>query len=902
MPLTSGTRVGPCTVLGPLGAGGMGEVYRATDTTLKRDVALKVLPAGFARDPDRMARFQREAEVLASFNHPNIAAIYGLAESGDVRALVLELVEGATLADRIAQGPITVDDALLIGRQIAEALEYAHERNIVHRDLKPANVKIRPDGRVKVLDFGLAKALASHAACHGESSEKVTSPATAAGVILGTAAYMSPEQAKGREVDCRTDTWSFGVVLLELLTGERPYRGDTISETLASIIRDEPDFTKLPESTPSEIRRLLRRSLDKDPRRRLQAIGEGRIAIEDALAGAPREEVGTVPGLRKRALPWAIAAVAAIVAGIGWVGVWRTTRPAQHPLTRFSADLGASALPGQNATAAISPDGTRIVFPNQTSDGKRQLATRLLDQADVTPLAGTDNGVEPFFSPDGKWIGFFADGKMKKISVQGGAVVTLCNASLARGATWGEDGSIIFMPTAGAFGLSRVSAQGGTPEVLTKPGDTSEATHRWPQILPGGNAVLFTASRAVGISYEDATIDVLSLKTGEVKVVHRGGYFGRYVPGGYLLYLHQGTLFGVRFDLERLEVRGTPVPLLEDVAGNAGTAGGQFDFSQNGTFVYLNSNSAATTWPILWLEGSGKTQPLLAAPGRYFTPRLSPDGNRLALSIGLTDLHVYDWARDTMTRLTFTTERTGYPVWTPDGTHIAFESQTSEGSSLNWIRADGSGEARRLLASKNELRPYSFTPDGKRLAFVELKVDTSTALSLLPIDTSDPDHPKPGAPEGFLTTGSMEGEPAFSVDGRWIAYVSDELGRADVYVRPFPHEGGSGKWQVSTDGGRTPLWSRNGREFFYESLDNRIMVAAYTIVGNSFTVDKPRVWSDTQIFRPNAAMWNLDLAPDGKRFAVLPPPKLAGDQKGSVHVTFVLNFFDELRRRIPPSN
>jgi Tol biopolymer transport system component len=902
-----GRMLGHYQVVAFVGAGGMGEVYRAKDTKLGRDVALKILPPAFASDPDRMARFEREARVLASLDHPNIAAIYGLEESSGIRALVMALIEGPTLAERIAAGSIPLDEAVQIARQIAEAVEYAHERGIIHRDLKPANIIVTSGGMVKVLDFGLAKALDDeHAAA--SNSPALTTGATRAGVLLGTAAYMSPEQAQGKPVDKRADIWAFGVVLYEMLTGRRMFQGETAGEVLASVIKDEPKL----DNVPLELRGLVSRCLNKDARKRLQAIGEARIILEDPAPPAPVQQV---PMQCARSLPWmtavGLAVVAAsltvVAAAALWVA-WRATRPVDRPLMRFSVDLGPEAVEGPSITAAISPDGKRLAFVASGPGGKKQLATRLLDQAKATLLPGTENAADPFFSPDGQWIGFFAGGKMKKISVEGGAAVTLCDTPGPRGASWGEDGFIIVtLINSLDGGLLRVPEAGGTPQAITKPADKGEATHRWPQILPGGLGVLFTGNTVLQ-DFDNASIEVLSLKTGQWKVVQRGGYFGRYLPtskgAGHLVYLHQGTLFAVGFDLDRLEIRGTPAPLLEEVAGNPIFGGGQYDVARNGTLVYLSGKSSTASWPVAWMDSSGKTQPLPAAPGPYYNPRFSPDGRRLALSVGPPgggDIQLYDWQRDKMSRLTFT-QRNLYAIWTPDGKHIAFVSQSPGANSMRWIRADGAGEAQPLLDSKFELRPYSFSPDGKRLAFAEMGVDTGFDLWTLPLDVSDPEHAKPGKPELFLRTPLDEREPAFSPDGRWMAYASNESGRFEIYVRPFPGgaPSGSGKWQTSAGGGMNPMWSRNGRELFYESPDNLIMAAVYAANADSFTADKPRPWSNTQILEPVPFLWNLDLAPAGKRFAVFPKPDATGEQKSSVHVTVLLNFFDELRRRVPP--
>ncbi len=898
MPLSVGEKLGHYEVFSLLGQGGMGEVYRARDTKLKRDVALKVLPDAFARDPERMARFQREAEVLAALNHTNIASIYGVED----RAIIMELIEGPTLADRIRSGAIPLEESFKIAAQIADALEAAHERGIVHRDLKPANVKVREDGTVKVLDFGLATAVQSGAREPGEgaNSPTLTMGATEMGVILGTAAYMSPEQAAGKPVDRRADIWSFGVVLWEMLTGKRLFEGETVSHTLADVLRAPIDFEKLPKETPTAIRELLRRCLDRDIKTRLRDIGEARIAIQKWLAQPTKDTEVAVAPIKSRVgwLGWAAAAVAILIAaalGLGW---WRAISPVYHPLMRLSVDLGPEALAGGNITTAISPDGARIAFPVRGASGRQLLATRLLNQSTATPLTGTEGGFDPFFSPDGEWIGFFADGKLKKISVQGGAAFTLCDAPNPRGASWGEDSNIIVAPTI-TSGLSGVPSAGGTPQPLTqlKPG---ELTHRWPQVLPGGKTLVFNS--AIRPAFEDATIEALSLQTGERKTLWRGGYFPRYLPAtgstGYLTYIHQSTLFALPFDPVRLQVRGTPVPLLEDVAGQSASGGGQFDFSRNGTLVYLSGPAVAATYPVVWLESTGKMPPLLSKAGEYFTPRLSPDGQRLALALQGSsgdDIWVYDLPRDSMTRLTFTSGVNRFPVWSPDGKHIAFLSASPGKSSINWVRADGGGTVEKLL-DKPGATPWSFSPDSRRLAYYERSPQTGNDLWTLPLDPSDPEHPKPGKPEVFLRSNFNEFNPAFSTDGRWIAYVSDESGMFEIYVRPFPGPGG--KWQISTAGGFYPVWSRNGRELFYETPepDGRIMVTEYTTKADSFLAGKPRLWSDKQILNTNSV--NLDLAPEGKRFAVFPIPSAAGESKADVHVTFLLNFFDELRRKV----
>jgi len=852
-----------------LGEGGMGEVYRATDTKLGRDVAIKVLPEAFAQDPDRMARFAREAQVLASLNHPNIAAIYGVEE----RALMMEMVEGQTLAERIAAGPMPLEEALPIARQIAEALEYAHERGVVHRDLKPANIKITPEHRVKVLDFGLAKAMSGDAAAADPTvSPTLTMRATVVGTLMGTAAYMSPEQARGQAVDRRADIWAFGVVLYEMLTGRQLFGGPTVSDTLAGVLKGDLDLAAI----PARVRPVVEGCLRRDPRSRWRSVGDVLLLLEaGAQAGA------------------AVAALALIAAVLA-AGLWRATRPVDRPLVRLNVDLGVEAIPGLSTTVALSPDGRRLVFPARAPDGKHLLATRLFDQAQSTFLAGTEFGFDPFFSPDSQWVGFFTGDQLKKIPAQGGAPQKVCPAqNNSRGASWGPDGTIV-----AAFqqllSLKRVPAAGGVPRSLTKL-EGGAVTHRWPQVLPGGEAVLFTAS-PTNTYMDDADIEAISLKTGQTKVVQPGGYYGRYLPGGHLVFVHQGVLLGVGFDADRLEVRGTPLPLVEDLAANPITGGGQFDFSDGGTFVYVAGKGTAQTWQIAWLDASGKMQPLVATPGAYTLPRFSPDGLKLAFSSG-SDVYVQDLERDTTNKLA---SYNGIgPIWTPDGKHIVLRSGTAHAGafSVSWLRSDGAAEPQALLETQDNTVPWSFSPDGRRLAYFENSPEHGFDLWTVPLDITDLDHPKAGKPELFLSTPHDEMVPRFSPDGRWIAYRSNESGIDEVYVRPFPAVRG-GKWQISSGGGLYGIWSNDGHELFYESPDSRIMVVDYTVEGDTFVPGKRRVWSDKPLFYPGNS--NLDLAPDGKRFAVLTTPEGLEEPHGSLHVTFLLNFFDELRRKLPP--
>ncbi|MGA7793132.1 MAG: protein kinase [Candidatus Acidiferrales bacterium] len=888
MALAAGTKLGSYEVVAQIGAGGMGEVYQAHDTKLGRDVAVKVLPEAFAHDAERLSRFQREAKMLAALNHPNIATIHGLEQSGGTHYLVMELVPGDTLQQRVKRdGAVPIEEALAIAKQIAEALEAANEKGIIHRDLKPANVKVTPEGKVKVLDFGLAKAFEGDATSEDMSNSPTLSrAATMQGVILGTAAYMSPEQARGKVVDKRTDIWAFGCVLYELLTGKQAFHGEDVTDIVAAVVRAEPDWTALPANISPSIRVLLQRCLRKDKRQRFSDATDVRIEIEDAIAAPKDSAVTQAAPVSTSKLLAAVAAITAIIAVVASWALWRSMRPVEHPLVRLDVDLGPDVSLGSIAGAdeIISPDGTRIVYVSQ-----RRLFTRRLDQPNATELAGTQGAYAPFFSPDGQWVAFFTASNLRKVSVEGGSAITLCNASFDAGGSWGEDGNIIAALSVSG-GLSRIRSSGGTPTPVTDL-QNGEQTHRWPQILPGGKAVLFTAGITTA-AFDGANIEVMSLADHRTKTLVRGGTYGRYLPSGQLVYVNRGTLFAVPFDVDRLEVHGTPAPVLDQVGYNSVQGSAQLDFSQTGTLIYRSGGAGGELLTVASVDGAGKTQPLLAKPGGYGRPSMSPDGQRLALEVAEgsgTDIWLYEWQRDTMTRLTFTGSAAA-PLWSPDGRYIAF---LATGGGMYVIRSDGSGKPQPLTQSKNIQAPWSFTPDGKRLAFYELDSKTSFDLWTVPLE-SDSAGLRAGKPEVFLQTPADERTPSFSPDGRWLAYVSDESGTFQVYVRAFPDRGG--KWQISNSGGWLPMWSRNGHELFFEALDNHIMVAAYTVKGDSFVADKPRVWSEKQIGGLTLTSRNVDPAPDGKRIVALMPAETAEGQKAQNHVIFLMNFFDEVRR------
>ena len=892
----------------------MGQVYRARDTKLNRDVALKILPDAFARDPDRLVRFTREAQTLASLNHSNIAAIYGIEESGDVRALVMELVEGEDLSQRIARGAIPLDEALPIAKQIADALEAAHEQGIIHRDLKPANIKVRPDGTVKVLDFGLAKAIEGPGGSSGAGragglsmSPTLSVHATQAGIILGTAAYMSPEQAAGKPVDKRSDLWAFGVVLMEMLTGRPVFTGETVSHVIASVLKSDPDWSALPAHTPAPIRRLLRRCLEKDRKRRLDSAAAARLEIDEALApiGEACTVTATMPlAAWRRVLPW--ASTGALAVGLAAVLVlWVPWRKASPPAPlRVSAELGADASlviasgggAGGNA-AVVSPDGSQLAFvalPH--GGGPPRLYVRRLDQLTATPLAGTEGAVGPFFSPDGQWLSFFAGGKLKKIAVTGGAPVALADAPSARGGSWTEDGTIVFTPTSGNIGLWRVPAVGGTAERLTTPAP-GEFTHRWPQVLPGGRAVLYTVSTGIG-RYLDAWLAVQPLPAGTPQIVQRGGSYGRYLPSGHLTWVHDGTLFAAPFDLATLAVTGPGVPVVPGVVSSNFSGIAQVEVSSAGTLVYVPGGENASAAPLDWLTRDGKTTPLRATPANWGGVQIAPEGRRLAFVVtdaANVDVWTYDAARDTPTRLTFGPDSARNPVWTPDGRRLVYGSSRGGGAqNLYWQLADGSGDATRLTTSLNLQFPGSWDPSGRFLAFQETRPQTGTDLLILPVEGDEASGWKPGKPTVFLSGPATEQQPRFSPDGRWLAYESNESGIAEIYVRPFPGPGG--KWPISTGGGTNAVWSRARRELLYLAPDGRIMLVPYTTAGDALQAEKPRVWSETPVqVRPGAST-SFDLHPDGERVAMAPGTAATA---GPTHVTLIFNFFDELRRMAP---
>jgi Tol biopolymer transport system component len=864
--LSAGARLGPYEILALIGAGGMGEVYRARDTKLDRDVAIKVLPEALADDPERLARFEREAKVLAALNHPNIAVIHGLVETGDVRALVMELIPG-----EILKGPLPVETALRHARQVAEALEAAHEKGIVHRDLKPANLMVTSDGLVKVLDFGLAAVPQASGPDADDSSHSptLTMAATQAGMILGTAGYMSPEQAAGSQVDKRADIWSFGVVLWEMLTGARLFASETVSLTLADVLRAPVDFDKVPKETPRVIRDMLRRCLTRDVKQRLRDIGEARIAIDQVLSGSEKEP-GVAASPHRRVLTlWAVAAILGVA--LGGLAYLHFRQPAELRVVNSTLappeggefDFGASlALP------ALSPDGTRIVFGAKPKDGKSQIWLRRLDSPTAQPLAGTENAIFPFWSPDSRWVAFGQSGKLKKIDVQGGPAVVVTDVLGAfRGGSWSPAGVIVFATGIAAnsepgHGLFRVAAAGGSasPATTLEPGEES-SSHVFPWFLPDGRNFLYTRQQEGNLPVRVGSLDEPG-KPG--KVVAQTNSSVMYAQG-HLLYLRDNTLMAQPFDPGRLETTGEAVPLAGGVpifVRPSRPAG--FTVSAGGLLLYQSGAVGAQTG-LVWKDRQGRTLGKVGeSTGLVDGMALSPDGRRVAVGIlnGSTnhDIWIYDVARGIPTRFTFDPADHEYPVWSPDGSTIYFTSRRGGHADLFRKAANGASAEELVLADSNTKFAASVSPDGKLLLFDSVDPNTGYDLWVLPLSPAQSRKPEPRT---YLRTPFLESRGKFSPDRHWVAYQSNESGQFEVYAAPFPGPGG--KRQISSGGGVLARWRRDGKELFYIGPDGQLM--AYDVHLGNGTLEVGRVQKLFAITTPAASMY--DVSADGQKFLVV---------------------------------
>lgn len=903
--LEAGTMIGPYRIECLIGTGGMGEVYRARDTKLGRDVAVKVLPAPFTSDVERVARFEREARLLAALNHPHIASIYGIedgaAEAGHhVRALILELVEGDTLADRVAQGPIPIDQALLIARQIAEALEAAHEKGIIHRDLKPANIKITPAGVVKVLDFGLAKIYADDSAGPDLLHSPTITAGTREGTILGTAAYMSPEQARGQTVDKRTDIWAFGCVLHEMLAGRTAFAGQTISDTIAAILEREPDWTALPVSTPTKVRDLVQRCVRKDLKRRLHDIADARIELDDAGADSlGQQAIGSTTSVRhaSRRLVWMIAAatttalVGALV--LGSVLSLRRAPAEDTPSYRSSILLPTGitlpAVLAPNARFALSPDGRQLAFVGAEAGGATRLWVQSLDGLSAQPLPGTEGAIVPFWSADSRFIGFKVDEKLKSIDVTGGTPLLLADGyGGTGGATWNRDGVILFAAFGDGHPIRRISASGGAPSAATTlMADRGETRHAFPFFLPDGRHFLYLAvgSKTAGPNSPNG-IYVAAVDSNERKLIVPGGSSAMYAQG-HLFFLREQTLMAQPFNVESLELSGDAVPIAERVitGGQTGTAGG-FSVSETGALAYQTGSTEVGGQRVLtqlvWFDRSGTQIGVLGDRARSGDLELAPDGRRVAASLfdpaqRARDIWLFDVARGLRTRFTFDAGDETTLVWSPDGSRVVFNARRKGPLDLYQKASSGAGAEEELLTDGLDKYPMGWTPDGRFVLFAVTAPKTGVDLWVLPLFGDRKPFP-------FLQTRFNE-VGSFSPDGRWIAYSSNESGRYEVYVAPFPGPGG--KWQVSTAGGDWPRWRRDGKEIFYlaPAPDNKLMVAAVNGVGSAFEIGAVRPLIDTRAPVRNA-LRVYDISPDGQRFLV----NTLAEEGASDPITLVVNW------------
>jgi serine/threonine protein kinase len=867
-----------------LGRGGMGEVYIADDLKLNRKVALKFLPDAFAGDPERMARFEREAKMLAALNHPTIASIYGLEQAEGKRFLVLELVEGETLAQRIGKRALPVDEALAICRQIAEGLEAAHEKGVIHRDLKPANVMITEGDKVKILDFGLAKALSDETQSLDPSqSPTLTEAMTQPGIIIGTAAYMSPEQAKGKSVDKRADIWAFGCILYECLTGKKAFEGETVTETLAVILKGEPDWEALPANTPSVIRMLLLRCLHKDRNARIHDAADARIELQEAISTRPELPGRTTGQLSQwtvsRALPWVLVVV--LIGTIAYLSRNQLRNAAETPkkTIRFSIakpkDLKNWRFP------TLSPDGNCLVFA-AVKDNTSQLYVRPMEKSEAYPIPGTEDAYRvSFFSPDGKWIAFGAGRELKKVSLEGGSPQVICQASFPGGA-WGADGTIIYTLSYSS-GLWRIPPGGGLPEKLTEPDSSrGELGHWWPQLLPDGETVLFTN---YATPVERCSIAAYSLKTHRQKVLVKGAVFGHYLPTGHIVFARSTTLLAVPFDLQRMEVTGAEAQVLDDMAVELASASASASISDDGTLAYIRASKAGENYNLVRVDRKGVINPLANVQRGYSNPKLSPDGKRIAVAIqergSAPDIWTYDLERGAFTRITTGTGMEVVPFWTRDGKRLIYMSEKPQ-FDLYWKAADGTGQEEQLLTSSFDKSPGSITRDGKFLIYSESNPKTSSDLWVLPLEGER-------KPKLWLQTAFEEMSPSLSPDGRWLAYVSNESRRNEVYIQAFPDH--SERIPVSIEGGDSPMWAPSGNALFY-TVGDKLMTVPVTM-GEKIKVGKPATLIDFGARKEQVTLSDISL--DGTWFVGVQRDPNAPP----IEVEVVLNWFEELKRRVP---
>ncbi len=899
MSVNTGTRLGPYEILSAIGAGGMGEVYKARDTRLDRTVAIKVLPTHLAGRAELRERFEREAKTIASLNHPHICTLFDTGHQDDIDYLVMEYIEGETLAQRLRKGQLPIQPVLKYAIEIADALDKAHRKGITHRDLKPGNIMLTKSG-TKLLDFGLAKLKQDIAPAIPDSQlPTMKSAVTAEGTILGTLQYMAPEQLEGKEVDARTDIFAFGAVVYEMATGKRAFDGKSQASVMGAIMHlDPPPMSSLTPMTPPALDRVAKTCMAKEPDERWQTAGDLCRELRwisdggSQVTSAPTAATTGFRSLGRRALVFSLGTLlfGAVVSGIA---IWnlKPAPSAPLPVSRLTITLPPGqqlAVPTTGPAVALSPDGTHLAYVARQGD-TQQVYLRAMDSMEARPITGTERPIsnldfsEPFFSPDSQWLGIYAGGKLKKVSVSGGAAVTLCDVAIPEGGSWGRQGTILLGSYTGP--ILQVSDAGGTPQPLTRL-EKAEIAHRWPEFLPGGKALLFAAS-ASGADFSNAQIAVQSIGSGERRNLIQGGMYPHYASTGHLIYAQGGTLMAVPFDPKRLTVAGAAVPMVEGVMQDISSGDGQYSFSATGSLVYIPGAVQALQLKLVWVNRNGAEQPLAAPARNYVNPRLSPDGRRLAVGIIEQERQIwlYDLSRGTLTRLTFQGNNNLVPNWTPDGKQIAFTFNKEGQRNIFWALADGSGGLERLATSEFVQIPGSWSPDGQLLAYSD--VNSTTGYDIWVLRMSD------RKAQPFLRTSFNEQAPQFSPDGRWLAYVSDESGRNEIYVQPYPGPGG--KWQISTDGGREPLWNRNGRELFYRNGNK--MMAVEIATQPSFSARTPKALFEGKYLMLPVSTPNYAVSPDGQRFLMLKP--VEQEQSAPTQINVVLNWFEELKQKVP---
>jgi Tol biopolymer transport system component/tRNA A-37 threonylcarbamoyl transferase component Bud32 len=901
MAILPGRRLGPYEILSAIGAGGMGEVYKARDTRLDRIVAIKVFPAHLADRAELRERFDREAKTIASLNHPHICTLYDTGHQDGIDFLVMEYLEGETLAQRLVKGVLPLEQVLQYAVEISDALDKAHRKGVTHRDLKPGNIMLTKSG-TKLLDFGLAKLKQEIAPANVPLSELPTAkdPLTAQGSIVGTLQYMAPEQLEGKEVDARTDIFAFGAVVYEMATRKRAFEGNTQASVISAIMSsDPPPMSSLQPMTPPVLDRVIKRCLAKEPDERCQNANDLTnelkwIAESGSHAGVsgPASAAKGIRALGRRALILSVGALLLVV--VASLTTWNLKpSPSPQPVSRLVVDLP----PGQQLAGldggpavALSHDGTHLAYVAREA-GTQQIFLRAMDSLESKPIPGTEGAVDPFFSPDGQWLGFFAGGTLKKVSVSGGAALTLGDAGTPRGASWGSQGTIAFAPTNVSV-LEQVPDAGGAPQPLTR-FEKGDVGHRWPELLPGDKAVLFAAGQT--INFTNAQVAVQSVGTSERRNLIQGGINPRYALSGHLVFAQGGSLMAVPFDPQRLEVMGTGVPVVEGLLQSPISGAAQYSISATGSLVYIPGGVQATQSRLVWVSRNGAEQPLVAPAHAYLTPRLSPDGRRVAVSIQEQESQtwLYDLSRETLTRLTFEGSSNLGAIWTPDGQRITFNSNKEGSTNLFWQRADGSGGLERLTTNEYLQAPSSWSPDGQLLAFHEVNPNTQRDIWVLRMSDTSPGSGEVRKTQPFLRTRFDEAGPRFSPDGRWLAYISNESGRYEIYVQPYPGPGG--KWQISTEGGNEPVWNPNGRELFYRSGNTMMAVDIATQPG--FAAGTPRMLFEGLYDPAPYPLANYDVSRDGQRFLMLKPAEQ--QQAAPTQINVVLNWFEELKQKVP---